>query len=383
MARGGTTITVRGTKGDDPNLTIPSGALITQVTVDGGTGLDTLNLSNYTVGGVTIGLNSGAKVVSYVTPKAFTGLFPDYVIKDSSTVSGTIKNVESLVGTDFNDALTITVQSVNKLLDGGAGNDRLVINGGGTNLVIGGLGSDWLGSSGAPTYVGGTYANGVATRDSEADYFLCSAPVTILDFEVGIDRLIIHEDNAAMLAFLTGSSWAAYGDSGSALMLNGVAEVVLPDVPLSLARTIELGFTLFADASGRIEGSSGDDILWSGQTGTAYYVFGADSGNDIAAAFDILSDVLVFEDGIAPVWSDTLVNGAQALLGTWADGSVTIQGLSTADVPNLHTQNMGTPQYGDAGPGPWSTGSDYAASATAVTASEITVALDSAALLAG
>lgn len=385
MGKSGTMLTVKGTRWDDPDLTIPDGFLITQILIDGGAGVDTLNLSGYSAG-VTIGLNSGAKVVSYVTPKAFTGLFPDYVIKDSSTVSGTIRNVECLIGTDFNDALTITVQSAHRLLDGGGGNDRLVVNGSGSNLVVGGTGSDWIASSGSPTFVGGTYANGVATRDGEADYFLCSAPVTILDFEVGIDRLIIHEDNASMQAFLLSSSWQAYGTSGSALMLNGVAEIILSDVPLELARGIELGFTVFADASGRIEGSSGDDILWSAQSGTAQYVFGANSGNDIAASFDILTDVLLFEDGIVPVWSDTLVNGAPALLGTWADGSVTIQGLDTGDVPQLQVQNVaGAPQYGASGPGPWSAASDYSAAvATTVTgAGDGEAAVLSAALMGG
>ena len=382
MGKSATTLTIRGTRGDDPNLTIPTSALITQVLIDGNAGSDTLNLSSYLYGGVTIGLNSGAKAASYVTAKEFTGLFSDYVIKDSTTVSGTIKNVESLIGTSFNDSFVNSMQLVNKTLDGGGGNDRLVCNGGGTNLLIGGTGSDWLASSGAPTYVGGTYVNGVAPGDGEADYFLCSAPVTILDFEVGIDRLIIHEDFAAMQAFLNGGSWVQFGDTGSALMLNGVAEVTLIGVPLELAQTIDLGFTLVA-TSGRLEGSSGDDLLWSGPTGSVEFVFGMNSGNDIAAAFDILTDVLVFEDGIVPTWSDTLVNGAPALLGTWADGSVTIQGLGTDDLDDLRIIGVeSAPEVGSAGPGPWSNNTDAAAYAGG-SAAAVDAEMSAIALLAG
>ena len=89
----GTGFTVKGTRGDDTNLTLPSGALITQVTVDGGAGSDTLNLSAYG-SGVTLRLEGGfAKSKSTVTDKAFTGLFGNYLIVDDSSVGGTIRNI--------------------------------------------------------------------------------------------------------------------------------------------------------------------------------------------------------------------------------------------------------------------------------------------------
>ena len=72
----------------------------------------------------------------------------------------------------------------------------------------------------------------------------------------------------------------------------------------------------------------------------------------------------MFEDGIVPTWSDTIVNGAPALLGTWADGSITLQGLGTDDVPNLIIEGVASaPAYGAAGPGPWSTDADFASTA--------------------
>jgi hypothetical protein len=84
-----------------------------------------------------------------------------------------------------------------------------------------------------------------------------------------------------------------------------------------------------------------------------------DNGDDAVVNFNIASDILVFEDGVVPLWSDTFVNGAPALLGTWASGSVTIQGLQTSDVPYLHIEGVSSsPTYGADGPGPWSVASD-------------------------
>ena len=89
-------------------------------------------------------------------------------------------------------------------------------------------------------------------------------------------------------------------------------------------------------------------------------VLGANSGDDVAVDFKIANDILVFEDGVTPVWNDTVVNGAAALPGAWSRGSITIQGLDTSDVPNLLMEGLTTGfAYGPAGPGPCSCPSDY------------------------
>lgn len=361
----GTSVTVKGTRGDDPNLTIPDGALVTQVTIDGGAGSDTLNLSNYD-SGVTILLEGGfAKSKSTVADQSFTGLFGNYLIT-SGSVTGSIRNVENIVGTDHNDYLFAQILDTPKYLDGGAGND--VINSlGGNALLVGGTGSDWLvGYWQNVQLVGGSWNGSFATPDGECDYFYSGSqnPI-ILDFEVGIDKLICEFSTGTLADWLNGV-WEPFGASGSTLMVNGVAEVTLANVGPLLAETIEVGYAI-SPVNGVVQGSSGDDLLYVGGAESSRIILGLDNGDDAAIGFDILSDVLVFEDGIVPTWSDTMVNGAPALLGTWADGSITLQGLGTDDVPSLIIEGVASaPAYGPAAPGPWSVPSDVDFGATAL-----------------
>jgi hypothetical protein len=354
MGKSGTTLTVKGTRGDDPNLTIPDGALITMVVVDGGAGSDTLNLSDYG-SGVTVRIEGGfAKSSSIVTDKEFTGLFPNYSMVDSSSVRGTIRNVENLIGTDFNDFLFASINGTAKYIDGGAGND-VVESLGGNATLVGGTGSDWLvGYWPNVTLIGGTYANGVAAGDGMTDYFyLGSGTPTILDFEVGVDRLIC-EFSSASVEFGT---WVSNGSGGSTLMVNGVGEVTLANIDVATAQTIQLDYALLP-VNGHIEGSSGNDLLFVGNGARIH--LGSDSGDDATVSFDIAEDILVFDDGVAPTWSDTMVNGAAALLGSWEGGSITIQGLGTDDVPDLMIEGSAAdPAYGAPGPGPWSNGDDF------------------------
>lgn len=384
MGKSGTTLTVKGTRGDDPNLTLPTGALITQVVVDGGGGSDTLNLSGYG-SGVYIALSGGfAKSSSTVADKEFTGLWSNYTLAGATTAKGTIRNVESLIGTEYNDFLFASILETAKFIDGGAGND--VVNSiGGNAFLVGGTGSDWLvGYWQNVTLVGGTWDGITATPDGETDYFYSgSQNPLILDFMIGEDKLIVEFSTGTLTDWLTGE-WVPYGTSGATLMVGGVAEVTLANIGPLLAETIEIGYAI-SPVDGIVQGSSGDDLLFVGGSAPSRIILGADNGDDATVGFDILSDVLVFEDGIVPTWSDTLVNGAPALLGTWADGSITLQGLSTANVGQLIIEGlpdgtvMGT---ADAGPGPWSNNSDIQAYAEASSAAT-DVELASLALMAG
>ena len=347
-------VTIKGTLGDD-TLTIPAGTSITNVKIDGSGGNDTLNLSNY-ANGVTIQLQDGfAKASSLVTDKPFTGLFPNFSMTDSGTVRGSITNVENLIGTSHNDFLFVYTTSP-KYVDGGAGNDVIESLRGNATLV-GGTGNDWLVAYWPNvTLIGGTYANGVANPDNSTDYFyIGSGAPTILDFETSFDKLILEFASGTIEA----TNWVSNGAGGSTLMVGGTAKLTLANVALADAQGIELGYALLP-VNGRVEGSSGDDLLWTGGNSTARVVLGSNTGDDVAVDFNIANDILVFEDGVTPVWSDTLVNGAAALLGTWTGGSITIQGLDTGDVPNLLMEGLTTGlPYGPAGPGPWSSASDY------------------------
>ena len=357
----GTSFTVKGTRGDDSNLTLPVGALLTQVTIDGSAGSDTLNLSAYGHG-VSVQLISGyAKANSMVSEQAFIGTFGNYFF-GADTVRGSIKNVESLVGTAFNDFLMVNIAGTAKRIDGGDGNDVAYAIGGNA-LQIGGSGNDWLPSYGAGNVlVGGTYDGSTAAGDDQTDYFYLGSTPVILDFETDFDHLILELTGTQTISDLLAGEWVAYGSDGASYVVSGIAEVHLAGVAPSLAETIQLDFAL--GGTGIIEGAGGDDMLFVGSSAPSHVVLGSASGDDLLISFDVLTDVLVFEDGIIPTWSDTMVNGELMLLGTWAGGSVTIEGLDTTDVPDLIIQGgAGSTLLAAQGPGAWSTDADFAAAA--------------------
>ncbi|PVZ19500.1 Hemolysin-type calcium-binding repeat-containing protein [Pseudomonas sp. URIL14HWK12:I9] len=100
--------------------------------IDGRTGNDTLSYA----------LAHSGITLSLATTKA-----------QATGGSGTdsIKNMENLIGSQYDD--TLTGNSGNNVLEGGAGNDAL-IGGGGDDRLVGGAGTDTLtGGSGADTYV--------------------------------------------------------------------------------------------------------------------------------------------------------------------------------------------------------------------------------------
>ncbi|WP_225774665.1 putative Ig domain-containing protein [Pseudomonas sp. Marseille-Q5115] len=99
--------------------------------LDGRDGIDTVSYVAAT-GAVTVNLSSSAQ--------------------QNTGASGldTLKYIENVIGSRFNDALTGS--SANNVLDGGAGNDALV-GGSGNDTLIGGAGTDTLtGGTGADTY---------------------------------------------------------------------------------------------------------------------------------------------------------------------------------------------------------------------------------------
>jgi hypothetical protein len=346
-------LTVTGTSGDDV-LKVPTGATLSGVLFDGGRGNDTLDLSSYESPGVRLMLSYGyAKSNSALWEEAFTGAFTTAPIL-ATKVSGSIKNIESVIGTDGDDQLTLfTPASLTKFADGGPGDDCINPRGG---LGIGGTGSDWLVSYVAGnTLVGGTYVDRVAIPDGEKDqYYLNSAP-TILDFEVGIDKLIF-ERNVSDIPAIESAVWESDGNGGASLYVNGVVAVSLAGVSPADAETITFGFALTA-YNGILQGSVGDDMLYSSSSSERIIV-GANSGHDLVVDFS-MNDVLVFEGDGLLVWSDTFINGQSALVGTWGNSSITLEGYTTAAVPSL-TMESATGEYelGSPGLSSWSVASD-------------------------
>ena len=369
---GGGGFTVIGTDGNDAALVLPAGATLLNTTIDGRRGIDTLDLSGYASDGVYVSLQYGlAKAKSLVAEQPFTGVFGNSTLAGATTASGTIRNVENLIGTAGNDFLFVhTLPGVAKYVDGGAGNDVVHALGGNATL-FGGAGNDWLVSYyDGNILIGGADDGDLATSDGVRDfYYLGSAP-TILDFEADFDQLLVElgDGQSASTVYAPGAAvWVSAG-AGSALYVNGVHEVTLANVDLATAQDIGFGVVV-SPIDGVVSGGPGDDMLYAGgHTNVTSVVVAPNSGNDVIINFTPSLDTLVLEDGVSPHWSNTIINGAAALVATFVGGSITFQGLSIDDVGSIMIQGDRGTVSESAGPieSAWSVDSDFAASEQAL-----------------
>lgn len=321
----------KGTSGNDTFI-VQSLAQLKSASYDGAGGVDTLDLHLLT-GGVTIGL---AAEMTYRTSKsalwpdhAFSGFYTDSsssLANDTDKISGSINNIERVIGTSGNDQIGL---ASNGYADGGPGNDYVV---GGT--LVGGLGADYVNGTGpSELLVGGTYVNGVAMGDQTTDWFeIDGSSGVILDFEVGVDKLILGAGPS-----LNGATWEAttYNGVASSMLTANGETVTLVGITPDVANTVEVGFFLGGGVPTLTSGP-GDDIMWP-SSGTSQLVFGSGSGNDIVTHFNVSDDHLIFTADAPASWTNVSVNGEQAIQGIYDGGasSVTILGLTTADVPHL------------------------------------------------
>lgn len=349
----GGTIQVSGTNNNDI-LTIPHGYTIETVSFDGMKGIDTLDLSNQS-SGVTISLDNRKGQKSLASNDDFTGILwseTSWVgdIGTSTSVEGTIKNIENLIGTQGRDRFLIRDANHNRV-DGGADNDAITVTGGG-DTVIGGAGEDWLRGYGEGNIlVGGSWseADGSAGTlpggDDQSDVFSLRAGA-VLDFEVGLDRLVIEAETYEDMSAIAASQWKQgiwtdeFGNSWPAAQLTtpegGVISLVGVD-PVVANDQITIGFVILNDGGGFIYGSSGDDVLY-GSGDPESFVISAGEGNDVAVHFDSAEDTLFFEDGApaASDWTEVVINGETALHAEVpGGGSVTVLGYSLADLHSL------------------------------------------------
>lgn len=319
----------KGTSGNDTFHVASLNELKTS-TYDGAGGIDTLDLSALS-GGISIGLTSE---MSFRTGKsvlwpdqAFSGFYTDYsLVNAPGKITGSINNIERVIGTSGSDQIGL---ANNGYADGGPGNDYVA---GGT--VVGGAGADYVNGTGpSELLVGGTYVNGVATADQTTDWFeIDGSSGVILDFEVGVDKLILGSGPS-----LNGATWQAttYNGVASSMLTANGQTVTLVGITPDIANAVEVGFFLGGGVATLTSGP-GDDIMWP-SSGTSQLIFGPGSGNDIVTHFNVSDDHLIFTAGAPASWADVSVNGEQAIQGIYDDGasSVTILGLTTADVPHL------------------------------------------------
>jgi len=338
----------KGTSGNDTFHVASLDELKTS-TYDGLAGTDTLDLRALTTG-LSISLvaeQSFKNSPSALWPDySFTGFFTDHSLTNiPGQLSGTISNVERVIGTSGGDHIALGNSGYG---DGGPGNDYVV-----GGFVVGGLGSDYLDGTG-PSYgapagstevlVGGTYVNGVATGDNATDWFeINGGPAVILDFEVGIDKLVLPNSTGDPSA-IANAVWqpTTYnGAPSSVLSVNGQV-ITLAGITPDVANTIKVGQGFYNRSVATVTSGPGDDIIWP-STGPTQLVFGHASGNDIITHFTIADDQLNFTGGAPSGWSNVSVNGEQAIQGYYDNGSssVTILGLTTADVSHLLIQSSG------------------------------------------
>lgn len=327
----------KGTSGNDKFHVASLNELKTS-TYDGGGGVDTLDLSGLTTG-VTIGLASEQTYKSGQSTlwadRSFIGFYTDFLLTSAGELKGTINNIERVVGTSGNDHIAVGNLGY---ADGGPGNDSVA-----GGFVVGGLGADYVNGTGpgysdpagtTETLVGGTYVDGVAHGDLTTDWFeVDGSKAVILDFEVGIDKLVLPNFTGDPTA-IANAVWQPNGPASSILTVNGQS-ITLAGIAPDLANTIKIGQFFSSQVTIQTSGP-GDDIMWP-SSGSSQLVFGSGSGNDIVTHFNIADDHLIFTNDAPLSWTDVLVNGEQAIQGFYDNGasSVTILGLTTADTPHL------------------------------------------------
>jgi len=325
---GGGTLSVKGTKGNDV-FTVATEDALGRTAYDGAAGVDTLNLAALS-SPVRIMLSGGASDASdlWINPDPdghmMWASFPTYT---QGRISGTIRNVENVIGTSGNDFLA-GPNYVNNRLEGGPGDD--VLSGGGydTDILVGGPGSDVLEGIGSDRLVGGALA---APADGATDRFVVGtfATVTIAGFEPGVDRLVFVAPYDGPRPALTVSSTA-----NGTLVTFGSASALLEGVSQA---AFEAGHPVGNVIGGygrdplTLVGSTGEDWFYTRTIAPDELVISADSGNDFAKWFETGLDSIRLDGVAVTSFSETAYNGTPYLVVHTTGGSLSLEGLTMAD----------------------------------------------------
>jgi hypothetical protein len=365
---GGGTITVKGGRGDDV-LYLQQGYALENTFFDGGKGTDTIDLRTQWEGGpefsnsFAIFLDDQAGQSSKLwVAFSYTGLPISQRTSEweGTRKDGTIKNVDSIIGgsgDDWIQAFWTSGPGV-RIIDGGPGNDVIKSRHKSDAILIGGTGQDWIFSGGTNTYINNILVGGawnkteqvaglVPSGDGEADVFIAdfytAGNITILDFEIGVDKLVfqVSQSDSPPSALLN-PEWeptVAYGLSSSKFSHNGT-ELTLVGLTPDQARDIPVAFVLGSTFHSVLQGGPGDDYFFAYQQAETF-LFPSGSGHDFIHWYDVANDVLVFSDGAPDAWTEIMVNGQVSLKGFFDSGnsSVTLLGLSLADAQYLPTTN--------------------------------------------
>lgn len=274
--------------GSSGNNTIEGGA--GNDTIDGGSGTDTASYVNATAG-VTVNLNT-------TTGQDTVGAGID-----------TIKNVESIIGSAFNDSFT--GNSLDNIFTGGAGNDT----------INGGTGTD-------------TASYATATTAVKINLNVTTAQNTL---GAGSDTLILIENitGSAFNDTVTGngSDNLVDGGAGNDVMDGGSGTDVLNYTGATSAVTLNLSLTTAQDTGGAgmdtiknfesINGSTYNDIL----TGNAFNnVILGGGGNDTIDG-DAGSDTASYAGAVSAVTVNLSLAGEQDTGGGGIDTLISMESL--------------------------------------------------------
>ncbi|MGQ0685617.1 calcium-binding protein [Bradyrhizobium sp.] len=277
------------------------------VTVDGGVGTDTLDLSGLGVAAWVDLVTNGAEVRTTDQADLNSGTWRD--VAD-------VARVENVTGTAFADQ--ISGDAGNNILIGGDGDDILdarsgddiILAGAGADTLTGGMGADRLdggegadiiyGGLGADTLIGGA-GNDTLTGGSEGDVFLIGAGAgsdTITDFAAGsvTDHDVIRFDRAVFGDFASVLAAATQSGSDVVIALGGGESLTLQNVDLSALTADNFEFRRLDNQAPSAIAISGGTVTENSTQGTVIAVLTAiDAGDTGTHTFSIVGDDPIFE----------------------------------------------------------------------------------------
>jgi Ca2+-binding RTX toxin-like protein len=296
---------------------VPSNASWERADIDGGEGVDTLNFGSETnwvnLGngnlladelGVEVSLYSGG--LPGEGQYKFDGMhFSGAVNSDGVSTGiahstwGDIKNIENVIGTQYNDVIGGNSQS--NILKGEGGDDYLG-GGAGADILDGGAGKDQLhGGADNDTLIGGVGADELNGGDD-------------------IDTAVYEDSDAGVIVTLLAGAGPAVGGHAEGDTLEEIENVIGSDYDDFLVGSV--GDNVLEGGGGNdvIDGSSGNDVLIGGE-GADEFLFGAQFGFSenwsTIADFEIGSDKINLShlsgidswEDIEPLLSETRPDG--------------------------------------------------------------------------
>ena len=277
-------------------------------TLDGSGGSDTLNGS---AGADSLDGGGGSDTLSYAgSPSKVTLSLVTGLGSGGDADGDTVANVETVVGSDFNDIL-FGDAGANGLF-GGSGIDVLQ-GGAGPDLLDGGADLDWAGYFDAP----GPLTIDLATPANSSAYF---AEDTLISIEIiggATNFSNTFQGDAAPNIFIGGSAadTVAGGGGGDLLQGGGGNDTIRGEA-----------------GTDAVMGNKGDDALYGGAQADGFYFQDGD-GDDVIWDFDVALDKFVFIsanfDDIADLGFSEV--GGNAVI-TYGAATITVEGVTPGQI---------------------------------------------------